>query len=214
MLGIASNAFAVEGVEGDGSSPGLFGAIRPEVAGRMMVGTALTSSATTPGPGIAGGGAGVRAGASYFGFYAGLSYMDFFSEGSSTDGYSYSGGSSSEAGASYGVELGYGRTFLRRLTVRGLLGVGDYRVTANGEVTTCSGATPGLCTMSTMTSWHAAHDNLYLAPGVLLEVALGPVIVGVDANLIYLPSAEGAYAGSSAATFASFMGGAQLGATL
>jgi hypothetical protein len=110
------------------------------------------------------------------------------------------------------VELGYGHTFFQRLTVRGLLGIGDYAVTAQGSSGACTGTPP--CSMITTTYWHASRDNFYLAPGALLEVALGPVLIGVDANLIYIPSAEGAYAGSRTVTFASFMGGAQLGARL
>lgn len=166
----------------------------------MMVGTALTAPGTAPGPGVAGGGAGVRAGASFLGFYGGVSYMDFFAAASSSDS-----GSAGETGASYGAELGYGRPVLQRLTLRGLLGVGDYVVMAHEEEILCSGPR----------SFHASRDNVYLAPGVLLEVALGPAIVGLDANFLYMPSAEAAYAGPGhPVTFASFMGGAQLGVGL
>jgi hypothetical protein len=209
---VAPNAHAGE-VDSDGSARGLLNAVHPEAAGRFMVGTALTAPDTTPGPGIAAGGAGVRAGVSYLGFYAGLSFVDFFSESSGLG--SYPGSYRSDAGASYGLEVGYGHTFFRRLTLRGLLGAGDYAVTAEGAYGTCSGAPS--CAMITTTYWHASRDNFYLAPGALLEVALGPVLIGVDANLIYIPSAEGAYAGAAnvhPVTFASITGGAQLGVRL
>jgi hypothetical protein len=204
----ASNAHASETGEGDGSTPGLFGAVHPEVAARMMAGATLTSSDSEPGP-MTGGGLGVRAGASYLGFYGGLSFIDFMSER-----YGSAGNTEDTHAASYGVELGYGTTLFRLLTLRGQLGVGDYAVASDWTVSRCSGAPS--CSMPPMRSL-ANGDNLYLAPGLLLQVTLGPVLVGVDGNLFYMPSWSYPQSGTphgQGGTFAALMAGAQLGVRL
>jgi hypothetical protein len=192
--------------EDDGGSRGLFGAIHPEVAARMMIGTALTPSETAPGP-MAGGGLGVRAGASYLGFYGGLSVMDFMSDSSCTNG--FPGDCATTHAASYGLELGYGRTWFDLLTVRAQLGIGDYAVATDFTSTTCSGAS---CSMSTTTQSNASHDDLYLAPAVLLAFTLGPVLIGLDANLFCITRAGSPPAPT--ASFAAFMAGAQAGLRL
>ena len=197
----------------DDSPPGPLGAIHPELAGRMMIGAALNPN-DDPGDGIGSGGFGVRGGLSYRGFYGGLSYVSFF--GGTAKGFAAGPGfSGSDSGASYGVELGYGHTFFRGLTLRGLLGAGEYLVTEDGWVTTCPSSD---CTQVTTTPVHGLRDYFYFAPGVLAQVALGPVTVGLDATLFYLPSAgpPGAFADSPhrSAPFFSFMGGAQLGVRL
>jgi hypothetical protein len=158
---------------------------------------------------MGGGGAGVRAGASYLGFYGGLSFIDFMSER-----YGSVGNTEDTHAASYGVELGYGTTLFRRLTLRGQLGVGDYAVASDWTVSKCNGAPS--CSMAPMRSL-ANGDNLYLAPGVLLQVTLGPVLVGVDGNLFYMPSSAYPQSGGphgQGGTFAALMAGAQLGVRL
>jgi len=193
--------------ESDGSSPGLLGALHPEIAGRMMTGTVLPTRAPVPGP-MVGLGLGVRAGVSYLGFYGGLSLMDYLSEGSCADSGT---GCGSEHGASYGAEVGYGRTLFRLLTIRAQLGIGDYELTSHSTTTLCSSvAAP--CDVSTTAQSQGARANFYLAPALLLEVSLGPVLVGLDANLFYMPSA--AAPDAPAAPFTAFMAGAQLGVRL
>jgi hypothetical protein len=198
----ARNAGAAEG---DGSPPGPLGAIHPEIAGRVMYGTALT--ATIPGP-MAGGGFGVRGGVSYLGVYGGLSYMDFLSEGGCLD--SYPGSCGSVHAATYGAELGYGRTFFGFLTLRGEVGIGDYVLVTDGTSSMCTNGPP--CTMWTTTQSHATGHNFYVAPAALVEAALGPVLVGLDATYFYFPSDGAPYPERSA--FAAFMGGVQLGVRL
>jgi hypothetical protein len=51
-----------------------------------------------------------------------------------------------------------------------------------------------------------------VVPSVLVEAALGPVLVGLDANYFHLPS-DGAPS-PIRSTFAAFMAGAQLGVRL
>ena len=202
-----TTALNARAAESDGDPAGLLGDVHPEVAARMMIGAALTPPEGAPGPGF-----GVRGGASYLGFYGGLSFMDFMSEHQclfSSPGPS-PGGCGSTHAASYGLELGYGRTFLQVLMVRAQLGVGDYALTSDSTSTTCTD-TP-MCTTWSTTESHASRNNLYLAPGALLAVTLGPVLVGLDANVYYMPSA--AYPGGRPATYSAFMGGAQLGVKL
>ncbi len=202
--GLALIASGAQASEGDGSKPGLLGAIHPEIAGRFMV-NVMTLTPAEQKPPLSGGGPGVRAGVSFFGFYGGLSYVDFLSEGSCLD--SYPGSCGSTHAASYGVELGYEHTFFGRLVLRGLLGVGDRVETASGTTGQCSGAPP--CSMVTTTSWHGSRGDFYLAPSVLAAVTLGPVLIAADATLVYMPSAGAPNAPS--APFASISPGAQLG---
>jgi hypothetical protein len=201
-----TTALNARAAESDGDPPGLLGDVHPEVAARMMVGAALTPLEGAPGPGF-----GVRGGASYLGFYGGLSFTDFMSEHqcqfSSPD--PSPGGCGSTHAALYGLELGYGKTFLQVLMVRAELGVGDYALTSDSTSTTC---TDTLCNAVSTTASHASRNNLYLAPGALLAVTLGPVLVGLDANIYYMPSA--AYPAERPATYSAFMGGAQLGVKL
>jgi hypothetical protein len=180
----------------------------------MMIGTAL-NPIDDPGDGIGGGGGfGVQGGVSYRGLYGGLSYVNFF--GGQAKGFAAGPNfSGSDSGASYGIELGYGHTYFKALTLRGLLGAGEYLVTEDGWVTTCPSPD---CTQLTMSPIHALRDYFYFAPGALAQIALGPVTIGLDANLFYLPNAgpPGAFPDSPhrSAPFFSFMGGAQLGVRL
>jgi hypothetical protein len=157
---------------------------------------------------MTGGGLGVRGGVSYLGFYGGVSYMDFMSEGGCLDG--FSGSCGNLRATAYGVELGYGRTFFGFLTLRGQVGIGDYVLVSDETTFTCTGAFP--CSMTTTTQSHATGHNFYVAPAVLLEAALGPVLVGLDANYFILPS-DGAPDPQRSA-FAAFLAGVQLGVRL
>jgi hypothetical protein len=187
----------------DGSKPGLFGSLHPEIAGRAQ------GSVTNPywAPPLMGGGPGVRAGVSFPGVYAGLSYTNYLSESSCLA--SYPGSCGSMSAASYGIEVGYGHAFGRFL-LRGLLGVGDRVVTTDGTDWMCSGMPP--CSVVTSQSHHATENYLYFAPALLAAVVLGPVLAGADATLMYLPAA-GAPAAPSA-SYVSLMLGAQLGVRL
>jgi hypothetical protein len=80
----------------------------------------------------------------------------------------------------YGIEGGYGIRFFDRLTIRALLGLGDYIDVEDTEYST--GATSS-----------QIHHSFYLEPGVTTMVAIGPVFVGGDLNLLI---AEFAYQAS------------------
>jgi hypothetical protein len=191
--------------EGDGSSPGPLGAIHVEAAARVMGGpeiAPLQFSAAGP----LSGGAGARAGASYQGFYGGLSSTYFPGGGRSCLGSSL-GSCSSDHGVSLGAEVGYGSTYFRLLTIRGQLGVGDYVGSTDLTEFTCTSAP---CTGVTS---HPSSHNLYLEPGVLFAITLGPVLIGADSGVLYLPSYT--RPGSTASsTFAALMFGFQLGMRL
>ena len=179
----------------DGSPPGPFGELHAEVAGRVAYGPFSGGSGAFP---LAGGGAGARGGLSYRGVYAGLTYMDYFTNGGCLDiGAPESCGSTH--GQSFGLEGGYGHTFLGVLTLRGQMGVGDYLTTSAG--TFVSGLAPP-------TTTHSSANAIYLQPGALLEVALGPVLVGADASVFYMPRPPLTNDGGA---FAAFIFGLQLG---
>jgi len=200
---VSSRAFALED---DGSSRGPLGAVHPEAAFTVMAGPALPQYQGY-GPGPMGGGPGVRAGASLYGFYGGLSYVDFLGESDCLD--SLPGGCGSNSGMSLGAEVGYGRTFFERLIARGLVGVGDYVATSDGWYQTCA---DGFSSCTTTTSHHTSH-NVYLQPGILVAVTLGPVLVGADASFLYVPRGTPP-GGSTSSPFAALMLGVQLGARL
>lgn len=173
-----------------------------------MAGTQLTPSESAPGP-MTGGGLGVRAGVSYLGLYGGLSFVDFMSE---TDG--TVGNTENTRAASYGAEFGYGISLLRHLTLRGQLGVGDYAVASQWTVSRCGNA--ATCSTTPMQS-RASGNKAYLAPALLLEASFGPLLVGLDANLFYIPSGgylQSGPADERGAAFAALMVGAQVGVKL
>ncbi len=114
-------------------------------------------------PNPLGFGVGARGGVSLMGFYGGLSFMYYL--GSSGD---FPTGSLSEKALLYGVEAGYGSTFLSALTLRWTLGVGNFQVNTSGAISGSAG-------------------NLYLEPGATLLISLGTIFVGADANVLVLP---------------------------
>jgi hypothetical protein len=195
--------------EGDGSSPGVFSPIHLEAAGLVALsGTELSSPRYGwPGPGP-GGGVGARAGASYLGIYGGLTYMDYLSEGSCTDSTSSSCGSAH--GFSYGVEGGYGRMFAQRLIVRAQLGIGDHAVNVEGTTDTCQGN--GLSASCSTTTSHSSTHFLYLEPALMIALIFGPVLVGIDGSIFFMPQVDAL--GIGATPFTQFRVGAQLGVRL
>jgi hypothetical protein len=203
----APNARAAE-TDSDGSARGLFGSLHPEVAGRMTFGSALSPPPNgAPGP-LTGLGYGVRAGVSYAGIYGGLAFTDYLTEGEclsdSVDA------CSTTHGRAFSFEGGYGRTFLRILTIRGQLGIGDYWTSSAGSLTDCPDVAGSACKT---TLSHSGSDTFFLQPEALVQVALGPVLVGADASIIYMPNV--AVSGDPQSwAFAAFMVGAQLGARL
>jgi hypothetical protein len=135
-----------------------------------------------------GGALGGRAGVllSSLGLYGGLSFLEYGGGGSSISSVPMSvapmavavGGSYHSF--AYGAEGGYGVRFFDRLTIRAQLGLGDYIDIEDTQYST--GATTS-----------QIHHSFYLEPGVTTMVAIGPVFVGGDLNLLV---AEFAYEGS------------------
>jgi hypothetical protein len=158
-----------------------------------------------PGPG-SGGGVGARAGASYLGIYGGLTYMDYLTEGSCAEGTSSSCGTSH--GFSYGVEGGYGRMFAQRLIVRAQLGLGEHVVNVEGTTFICQGSASSCST----TTSHSSTHFLYLEPALLIALSLGPLLVGIDGSVFFMPKVDDPAIGST--TFTQFRVGAQLGVRL
>jgi hypothetical protein len=66
--------------------------------------------------------------------------------------------------------------------------------------------------MPLTTTSHTSRGDLYLAPAVFVGVMLGPVLVGADATLVYMPTAGAP--DSFSATFAALSLGGQLGVRL
>jgi hypothetical protein len=209
-LGVLTLLFAphARADEDDGRLRGLFGALHPELTARMMAGKALGPPESASGP-MSGMGWGVRAGAAYRGFYGGLSAIDFISKGACFDG--DSSGCASTSAVAYGTEVGYEVPLIPWVTVRGVLGLGDYVATYTSSSTACVG-TP-VCS-SVTTKSQATSNNFYLDPGFLLQASLGPILLGFDVNLYIMPSASDPGANRPSAAFAALMGGAQAGITM
>ena len=188
--------------EEDGSAPGWLGAYHPELAARMTF--ALGSEVPGSFP-LTGGGFGVRGGLSYRGFYAGLTYMDYLTNSECLDTGSNTPCFSTH-GLSFGAEAGYGHTFFRVLTLRGIVGAGDYANLNTASDYVCNDITNQASTCMT-TSSNSAKHSFYVQPEGLVEVSLGPVILGVDASVFAMP-------GSPTGPFAAFMMGIQAGARL
>ncbi len=154
LVAAAAAAVLTASVAGDAHA---LGPIDLEVAAKAGLGTNPSSGPINP----LGFGLGGRGGVSFFGFYGGVDVMY------------YLGGSQNIAGVNesahtlmYGLDLGYNFK-VAILTIRPLLGLGNFTVTSN----------PG----------GNSASNLYLEPGVTALVSLGTVFVGVDANLLVLP---------------------------
>lgn len=126
------------------------------------VGTKPASFVASP----LGFGIGGRAGVDFFNFYAGLSAMYY--AGTSADvGSSIGPQSFSSSSTLVGLDLGYSFHVLRRLTIRPVVGVGNFAI-ASGD---------------------ASQNYLYLQPGVTALVSLTRFLyIGADANAFILPS--------------------------
>jgi hypothetical protein len=158
--------------------------LEPEIAARV-------GAATNPGwiANPFGFGFGGRAGTSLYGFYGGISALY------------YLGGSDGSAGFHtllIGLEAGY-TIKLPFLRIRPQVGVGNGTFTE----TEPDGALNPAQTTSV--------NNIYVEPGVVVMVPVGPIFLGVDANALLLPGFTLAVPGSSAKTDASFSAHGQVG---
>jgi hypothetical protein len=167
-----------------------------ELAGEAAYVTAPIRGGTNP----FGAGFGVRAGLDFSGFYVGVSVLDFL------------GGKDVDVGYRsllYGFELGYGwriptasSTFL---LLRPRFGVGDAAVyytdpsLAADVVTSASGR-------SSSSSDTLTVHNVFVQPGVTLELSAGAWVLALDGSSLVLPGI--AYGGADPTTWISY--GAQL----
>ena len=134
------------------------GPVDLEVAGKVGTGTTPFGPSNPLSLGF-----GLRGGVSFFGVYAGLSFIDYIGSGeSAADGPAFSAPHTLQ----YGGELGYGFK-VGRVTIRPLVGLGNYVESTGGG---------------------PAASNLYFEPGGAVLVSFGPLLVGLDANALVLPS--------------------------
>jgi hypothetical protein len=122
-------------------------------------------------------GLGARAGIAAYGFYTGLSAFDYLGGTGGSDDFGM-GGSLSVRALLFGIELGYGPRF-GPVTLRGRLGLGDYAEIVDTHpvnLVTGMAEAPG----------HVTSHYLYLEPGVTLTGSTGLLLLGADANLLWL----------------------------
>jgi hypothetical protein len=170
------------------------GPIEVELATRVG---AATTPAGSPGwpANVYGFGFGGRAGVSIYGFFGGLSAIYYLGGSPGVDGYH---------SLLIGLEAGY--TFkLRVMRLRPQVGFGDGNFTESAP----DGTNPANPPVATTVG------NIYVEPGLVAIVPIGPIFVGVDANALILPSftlaaPEGSPA-NPARTYVSFSAHGQVG---
>ena len=160
------------------------GPVDVEIAGRVGGGTSPVNSGTSSNGSSLdinplGFGAGGRAGVSLSSLYAGLSFLYYF--GGRQDVPSPLGPPVPVSGTSvlYGLEIGY-NIGLPAITLRPQVGVGKYTLNVDGSAQV-SGVTY---------NGSSAWDNIYLEPGIVAKASFGMWLVGVDANLFWLPGSD------------------------
>jgi hypothetical protein len=150
-----------------------------------------------------GAGFGARVGLDFSGFYVGVSVLDFLG-GRDVD--------VTYRALLYGFEIGYGfraPAFGSALwIVRPRVGIGDAAVyytdpsLAADVVTSASGSSASASDTLTV-------NNVFVQPGVTLELASGGVFAAIDGSVLVLPGI--AYGGADATTWVSYGAQLQLG---
>ena len=191
------------------SPPAPQGELAPSASdSKNNVGVEVAGEATYVTPPIRGGatpfgaGLGARAGLDISGFYVGVSVLDFF--GAKDVDVSY-------RALLYGVEVGYGVRIpafaSASWVLRPRLGAGNAAVDytdpslAADVVTSASGTSAASDTLTV--------NNVYLQPGVTLELASGGHFAAIDGSMLVLPGI--AYGGADRTTWISYGGQLQLG---
>jgi len=146
----------------------------PTHQGNGAVVTGLTGVAL---PNPLGFGLGGRAGVGFHGLYAGVEGMYDF--GSSV-GQPYGVKSNSDL---VGVDVGYSFK-LPVVTIRPLVGIGNFTETVSGLPQPSCPAGSGPCSVPNSQS----YNTLYVQPGITVLISLGTLYVGADANLLVLTS--------------------------
>jgi hypothetical protein len=156
------------------------GPVDLELGAKAGGGTNPFGSAPNP----LGFGIGGRGGLSFFGLYAGVDVM-YYVGGSTKIEPPGPGGtgaiSFTEHTLMYGGDLGYNFK-IALLTLRPLLGIGNFTVSHSGDGTSGNAS------------------NLYLEPGLTALVTLGIMYVGADANILVLPGISQPDGGSKTET--------------
>ena len=136
------------------------GPIGVELGAKLGGGSNLGGASTSPlyFPAVGG-----RGGITYHGFYGGVSMIAY--AGQSVAVASRAGGTSAHS-LLYGVEGGYGVTFLEHITLRAQVGLGNAEI-GYGDT---------------------SSSYFYLEPGVLVMARLAVVFVGVDLNMLIVPA--------------------------
>jgi len=114
-------------------------------------------------------GLGGRAGLSFLGgYYAGVNFMYYFGENGNVTLPSGTSVSASEHSILYGIEGGYGIKILDLLTIRGVLGLGNFTVSYTG-------------------SGDQSLSNFYLQPSLVAFLGIGSFYIGGDIGALILP---------------------------
>jgi hypothetical protein len=136
-------------------------------------GAVVSGSSGQAVPNPLGFGLGGRAGAGLYGLYVGVEGMyDFGGSGA------YGVKASSDL---VGVDVGYSFK-LPIVTIRPLVGLGNFKETVSGLPQPAYVAGSGPCSAPSSQS----YDTLYVQPGITVLVSLGGFYVGADANLLLL----------------------------
>jgi hypothetical protein len=136
-------------------------------------------------PNVLGFGLGGRAGIGFHGLYAGVEGVYDFG-GSAAPPYAEKAHSDL-----VGIDVGYSFK-VPFITIRPLVGVGDFTETVSGLPQPFCPAGSGPCSVPNSES----YNTLYVQPGITVLIALGTVYVGADANLLVLTSVPH-YAGTN-----------------
>jgi hypothetical protein len=168
-----------------------------EIAAVVGAGTTPTSHGGAPLMPVSaadplGFGLGGRAGVEFHHIYAGIEGMYYV--GTTADSPYY------VTVSSYllGVAFGYGLT-LSSVTIRPLVGIGDFTELANEIPAPGGPATPGANLPPLPNSLSQSYSTLYIQPGVTALVSAGThYYVGADANVLILTSLPATFANSAA----------------
>jgi hypothetical protein len=121
-------------------------------------------------------GVGGRVGVSFLEAYAGLNLEYHWSDSGTIFGDAVRGQINT---LTFGAELGYNIRPIRVLTIRPQLGIGN----AHFQLNEVSEDVPNLI-------FPGDSNYLYLEPGIVCLLSFGAVLVGVDAGLLWLPTAS------------------------
>ena len=137
-------------------------------------------------PNALGFGLGARAGLSFLGgYYAGVNFMYYFGESGNV---AAPAGpvSTSEHSVLYGIEGGYGIKLLDLLTIRGVLGIGNYQLSYTG----IGSVNP---------------SNFYLQPSLVALLGIGSFYIGGDIGALILPGMSDPNNPNASSTWATAM---------